>query len=446
MRSIYMEYKKQVEALVRYFKEGEKKSLEFKTGLEIEHFIVRKNSLKSVSYFENGGIKDILEHLVHMGWKAEQEVGHILKLKNADRSITLEPGSQIEFDIPPQKYLENIEKIYLSFIQDLTPLLEKRNQVIMALAYHPQSSIHDLPLLPKKRYGHMYDYLKKTGTLSHNMMKGTASTQICMDYCSEEDFIRKSRSAAFLTPFIYCIFDNAPFFEGKICTTNSIRSIIWNACDPDRCGLPYNIYTDMLSFESYAEYILGKPPIIIMKNNRMIYTGTSPMREVFDPETFSNSEIDHMLSMYFFDIRLRSYIELRMGDSLPYPYNIAYAALWKGLLYNAKNLSLLYEEAKKYNERDMQEFSDQILKKGIYAILDGKTVIEHFKDITAMAKNGLNCCEKNYLKPIEDMLKKELVPKEMTLNNLDRGKMRALEWCSLNGINNLKRCDGIACC
>ncbi|MGI6779005.1 MAG: glutamate--cysteine ligase [Acetivibrionales bacterium] len=441
-----MNYIKQVEALVSYFKKGEKAPSEFKTGLELEHFIVWKDSLKSVPYTGKEGLENLFEELECIGWEAEREDGHILKLKAGKKSITLEPGSQLEFDISPKKCLGEIESVYLSFLEDLVPLLEKRNQMILALAYHPESSINELSLLPKKRYYYMYNYFKRTGALAHNMMKGTASIQVCIDYSCEEDFAIKCRSAAFLAPFIYCVFDNTPFFEGKVCTSNCTRYRIWNNCDPDRCGLPHNIFTDSFSYESYAEYILSKAPILIMKNNRMVYTGNSPMSEVFDPETFSDSEIDYMLSMYFFDIRLRTYIELRMGDALPYPYNIAYAALWKGLMYDEKNLNTLYSMAKNYDENDMQKLNGQIVEKGIHAVMDGKTVIEHFKDIMGIAVNGLDCCEKAYLSPIEDMLKQELIPRKITLDKLGKGKHKALEWCFLNGINNLKRCDKLECC
>lgn len=441
-----MKYKKQVEALVDYFKKGEKKTSEFKIGVELEHFIIWKDSLKSVSYFEHYGIKKLLEDLVHLGWKPEREKSHIIKLKKEKASISLEPGGQLEFDVSPQRCLGSIESIYLDFLEDIIPLLEKRNQAIIAIGYQPRSLIAELPLLPKKRYEYMYTYFKKRGKLAHNMMKGTASTQVCVDYGSEEDFIRKSRVAAFLTPIIYCVLDNAPFFEGEICKTNCIRKKIWDSCDDDRCGLPDKIFSDEYSYESYAEYILTKPPIIVLKDNNLVYTGSTPLIEIFDPETFSSHEIDHILSMFFFDIRVRSYLELRMGDSLPYPFNIAYAALWKGLVYNIKNLSILYEEAKRFNIKDMKQLSEEIMEKGVYTNLKGKKIIDYFRDITAMAKNGLDSCEKNYLSPIEEMLKMGLTPKNITLNNLQKGRAESLKWCCLDGTKIIKRCDGIACC
>ena len=42
-----------------------------------------------------------------------------------------------------------------------------------------------------------------------------------------------------------------------------------------------------------------------------------------------------------------------MGDSIPYPYNLAYVLFWQGLLYNEKNLDYLYEKALKYSQADL---------------------------------------------------------------------------------------------
>ena len=47
------------------------------------------------------------------------------------------------------------------------------------------------------------------------------------------------------------------------------------------------------------------------------------------------------LSMFFFDVRLKHYVEIRMADSMPIEYSIAYAALIKGLFYDDDNLLAL---------------------------------------------------------------------------------------------------------
>jgi glutamate--cysteine ligase len=58
-----MDYKRQKEALVNYYRRSEKNPADFKIGVELEHFIVDKESLRAISYYEDNGIKDILKYL-----------------------------------------------------------------------------------------------------------------------------------------------------------------------------------------------------------------------------------------------------------------------------------------------------------------------------------------------------------------------------------------------
>ena len=46
-----MDYEKQLEAVINYIKSGEKLKEDFTIGMEMEHFIVDKDTLKTVSYF-----------------------------------------------------------------------------------------------------------------------------------------------------------------------------------------------------------------------------------------------------------------------------------------------------------------------------------------------------------------------------------------------------------
>ena len=55
------------------------------------------------------------------------------------------------------------------------------------------------------------------------MMRGSASTQVSIDYTSTADCLRKLRLAFALVPMLSLMCDNAPVFEGKP------RSISWCA-------------------------------------------------------------------------------------------------------------------------------------------------------------------------------------------------------------------------
>ncbi len=115
----------------------------------------------------------------------------IICLNKNNDEINLEPGGQIEFSFSPKNSIREIEKTYNTMINDLEPILKDNNYNLITLGYQPVTKINELKILPKKRYKMMFDHFKKRGELAHNMMLGTASTQISLDYSSEEDFSKK---------------------------------------------------------------------------------------------------------------------------------------------------------------------------------------------------------------------------------------------------------------
>lgn len=437
-----MNYDHQLESLVDYFKSGETDPDNLQLGTEIEHFIVQQKDLTAVSYYEKNGIEDLLHSLSKQGWKPEFEGKHLLELYKCNNKISLEPGGQLELSIGPSKCLASIEKEYLKFLDEVIPLLNVRDQYLITTGYQPVSSIEDIPLLPKERYKYMYDYVKTRGKYAHNMMKGTASLQLSVDYINEKDYIMKYKVANFLSPIIYTVFDNAPFFEGKTCKTSSIRSHIWSNCDNMRCGIIDKIFDDDYGYESYADYILNTPSIIVNEGGKLLYTKNRPFKEFYDPDKFSRKELEYILTMVFPDVRTKHFIEIRMGDVLPYPLNLSYLAFWKGIIYNRENLNDLFHTTRKYNKINMKNLKQSIRKKGLDAEIENTTVISYFKKLLEMAEQGLSAAEGKYLVPLHEMIARNKIPKQITLNNLDNGLKEALNWCVLN---NIMRCNDNAC-
>ncbi|HEY4544468.1 MAG TPA: glutamate-cysteine ligase family protein, partial [Tissierellaceae bacterium] len=204
-----MDYNLQIEALINYFKRQEKSVDDYKIGVEFEHFVIYKDTLKTVSYYGENGVAETLKDLEEFGYEGMYEGEYILGLTKGNKTVTLEPGSQFELSIDADISIENLEKEYLEFLEDIIPVLEKKNQDLIAVGYHPETKIDEITLLPKKRYDYMFDYFKTKGTHAHNMMKGTAALQVSLDYGNEEDYSRKFRVLNALSPVFYASFENA---------------------------------------------------------------------------------------------------------------------------------------------------------------------------------------------------------------------------------------------
>lgn len=419
-----MDYQKQMETFVNYFKNAESKKENLKIGVEFEHLIL-KEDLTTLGYFEKKGIESLLQELSQNEWKKVYEGKHLIGLKDSNRAVTLEPGGQLELSIIPFAELKQIEKIYLDFVEEISEILNKRNQKLAVLGYQPESSIKDISLLPKKRYDYMYQYFKNRGKYAHHMMKGTASVQMSIDYINEEDYIKKMRAAYFLSPFIYYFFDNTPFFEGKKAAGPSIRENIWSSCDSQRSGTIAKIFDRKFGYQDYAEYLLNTPPIIRKKEGELIYTGDQILKEVMKNDKLE--ELEHFLSMVFPDVRTKKYIEIRTADALPYPYNFAFVALLKNIFYNQKNLDYFYQQSLEFNQKQFISF-----KKEIISAEKSEKREKLIKNIFTRAKNKASQAELDYLKELQKIYLKYGSFKFKTLDNLPQGKKEALNWCLLN--------------
>lgn len=427
-----MDYEKQIEKFAAYFRKHEKRKEDLRIGVELEHFVIYKDTLKTVSYYGKDGVGETLKELELKGWNGRYEGDNILGLNSENKTISLEPGSQIELSIAPQRNIEDLERDYFSFLNDIIPILDRKNQGLITTGYHPVTRIQDIRLIPKKRYDYMYEYFKTKGIHAHNMMKGTASVQISIDYESEKDYVRKFKTASALSPVLYAIFDNGYYFEGNIWEKHSLRAHIWSNCDDDRCGIAKGTFDEDFGYRKYAEYILNMPPIFISDGQKTYLTGNKLVREIFDPDGYSIEELEHILTMVFPDVRTKKYIEIRMMDAVPYPLNFSAAALIKGLLYDENNLEKLYDFAKDVREEEVLRTKEELVKKGLYAEFKGKTLLDAGNYIVQLAKNALSERERKYLLPLEEMLRHNKNPYEITREKSALGRKESISWCVLS--------------
>lgn len=420
-----MDYSKQIEAFIKYFKKAETHKKKHKIGVEFEHFITDSN-LKAISYYGKNGVETLLEELNDSRWSAVFEKEHLVGLENDKAVLTLEPGAQFEISIKPCETLKETKNIYLEFLDQLKSTLNKRGQKAAVLGYQPQTSIEDIELLPKKRYDYMYDYFADKGKYAYNMMKGTASVHINIDYIDEEDYIKKMRTAYFISPIIYYLFDNTPYFEGREVRGASMREKIWRNCDNQRSTIIDGLFDKKFGYKDYAEYLLNTPPIISKSDGEFEYCRDELLRDVMNSADQQN--IEHYLSMVFPDIRSKKYIEIRAADGLPYPYNFGYAALIKGLFYDKNNLNRLYNRSLEYDQQQFRAFRNKMINDEKNPARD-----KLIEELILMA-DAVLAENKKYLEYVKEIFFQHQKAKYKTLNSSAESKKEALSWCVLNMI------------
>ncbi len=430
-----MDYERQIEEFVKYFKKGEKPCIDSGIGMELEHFVIYRDSLETVSYYGEDGVGSTLKDLRKLGWQGQEEDGYLLLIEKDGMVVTLEPGSQLEFSTSPKTRLKDLEDAYFNFLKDVIPILESKGQELVNMAYHPVTKIEDIKILPKQRYDYMFNYFKDKGSHAHNMMKGTASLQVAVDFSSEEDYVKKFLVANALTPVVYAMFDNGYYFEGQVYEGRNLRAYIWENMDKDRSGVVPTTFDKDFGYRKYAEYILNNPPIFVDYGDHMDYTGDKRVRDLIDPENYSKEEMEHMLTMFFPDVRTKNFIEIRMMDSLPYPFLMSVIAFWKGIIYSKDNINSLYNRFKDLSYEDIMDAKEEIYKKGLKGHLDGELVLDIAKEVTEMSKSFLNDKEKKYLEPLERLLGEGKSPYDLVKEvHEEKDQRQAIEWLITNSL------------
>jgi glutamate--cysteine ligase len=431
----------QAQAIATYIAQGIEHGCGDCIGMELEHFIVRATDKALVPYHRDPttdapGVRDVLERLVPFYDEQIYETQpdgrkDLIGLNRSYASITLEPGAQIEISISPVLEIRDIQIVYHAFRSDIDPILAEFGYELLTSGYHPTSRARNIPLIPKARYHFMDEYFKSTGAHGICMMRATASTQISIDYSSATDAIRKFRIANLLSPLLAFITDNSPVFESTHIASQKadkmrmgtgalslpipqcmVRTAIWDDVDPARSLTAPGTFDEGFSFESYGAAILRAPAIFTVEDNEaggranVAQCGRS-FAEVFAGHSLSRANIEHILSLFFFDVRFKTYVEIRIADSLPLPYALSFAALIKGIFYSPEALTSLDALVTRFGHDGAAAISDAkaaLRQQGFAAHIYGQTAAEWLDELLKMAETSLGENDRHFLAPLAHLI------------------------------------------
>lgn len=375
-------------------------------GIELEHFVVKKDTGESAPFYGESGVGELIEQISGNFDKKIYSENILIAVSNTEYSVTLEPSSQLEISIMPTKSIAEAEKIYNGFVKMITPYLEKSGLKLITEGYRPRGRASDLELIPKKRYEYMNAYFEKTGDLGKNMMRATASTQVSVDFSDEADCERKFRVANILSPLFALICDNSKYFEDEVYSGRMARAYVWENVDGDRCGVvPFG---EKFTFLDYANYIYNKPAILVFENGKAVFTDNKPISDIYKDKQLTDEEIEHLLSMFFPDVRLKRYIEIRPADSMEIEYVLSYAALIKGIFADCTVFDF-----KAVTSNDVKKAKKEVIENGFDAYIYGKKAYEICDMMIDCAKNALDIEEVKYLAPMERIIKTRKTLKEI---------------------------------
>ena len=413
------------EKIINYFNSGIKKKLLI--GVENEKFLFSKKSNKRASYTE---VKKVLSLLKSkFNWKPIKEKNNLIGLSHKGKSISLEPGNQIELAGDKLKSIHEVCFEGNLFQNQLNDVCEKVGLESIAIGYDPYTKLNKAPNNPKARYKIMTKEMPKGGKLSLNMMYQTAGTQINLDYLSENDFIKKFKLAASLTPLSIGIFANSPVKEKKLSRYLSYRSKVWQSTS--RGGLP-KIFLENLDFEKYADFILNKPLLFINTGKKVIAGKGNTFQDYMwgnirdiKNQKPKKKDLEVHLSTIFTELRLKKYIEIRSLDACEWDCHCAGPAFFTGLIYSSLEESL--DIIKKWKTNDILNAYIEAPKKGLKTQINNKSIKYWGNVFLKLSKKGLikrNIINKKkmnetiFLSSVEKILKENKTKAELTIERM----------------------------
>ena len=418
--------------LIKPFEDGEKKPCDFKIGTEHEKFAFHLDTLKPVSFSEKKGIEALLLSLKKYGWESILEGKNTIGLKRKESlgggTITLEPAGQLELSGAP---LNNLHETFDELNEHRIQISKEGSELgigFLSAGLTPDWAIDEMPVMPKKRYEIMRNYMPKKGSLGLDMMFRSTTIQVNLDYSSEADMIKKFKVSLALQPIATALFSNSPFLNGKLNGYNSYRSHIWTDTDSDRTGFLPFVFEGEMSYEKYVDYALKVPMYFIYRDGNYIDVSGLSFENFLEgslaelpgekPTIF---DWENHLTTIFPEVRLKSFLEMRGADGGKFESVCALSSFWVGLLYDQVSLDSSWDLIKDFDVDKIQDLRLEIIKNGFKSSFGNGTVLSLATSVLNLSNEGLkrrNVLNRNgqdesiFLNPLRKIIETERTPSD----------------------------------
>lgn len=413
--------------ILSIFEKSYKSDQEQKVGIEFERLPISQKDFKMVDYSSENGIYDLLRAFAKLeGWGYITDDYNIIGLEKGEDRITLEPGAQLELSFAPEKNISDVKAKVEGFNKRIAPLLRKYEINLLEYGISPVSTYKHIKLIPKKRYHIMADYL--WGILSDVMMKETAGIQACYDFSSEEDAIRKFRITNIISPFMTAMFANSPIRGGVDTGYKTFRGLSWLNTDNERCSFMSRKLYERKSeygFKNYIEEVMKTPLIFIMRNEKPVevfgkINFKQFMENGFEGYTATLEDFKLHANLYFPEVRLRNFIEVRNHDCANHGMQYAILGIYKGLLYNKGALEDVEKLMSKFTYNNIMEYRYNVPRNALNTKVSKYHAKDIAKEILQIAQNALKENgegEAQFLEPILELTPYGLSPADLILSN-----------------------------
>lgn len=392
----------------------------FKIGLEYERISIDNTNNKTASYLGKNGIQNFLKTFANQyNWNLIFDNNFIIGLELNNTTITLEPGGQLEISLSPQKNVNDIELEIESLNDKIKKLSQHFNLNFIEYGINPTCLANEIPIIPKRRYQTMANYLDLK--MSKFMMRQTSGIQTTFDFENESDAAKKITLCSKLSPIMTAIFANSPIYNKQITKYKSIRSLAWLYTDKKRCNILNEDLIENFSFSKYINYIFNIPVIFIIRNNKIIeFDNKTTFNDFynFGYKGINAQKEDYWLhaSLFFPDVRLKNYIEIRNHDCQKGILKYSIPALYKAIFKDSYTFNSINKIISEFTIDELNKAKLSSAKQGLKGQIGNYQIQDVASDIIKLAFNALyDDIDKKYITPLLDLTLNGLSPADLLI-------------------------------
>jgi len=414
------------EDLVEPFRAAELIGQQHRVGIESEEFGFVAPDFVPLPYDGEVSILGLFERYIANGWAPLSEGWNrpTIGLKSGERSITLEPGGQLELSGSPAFDLHQVKEELMAHRRELDEHSQALGIRWSHAAFHPFATQDELPWVPKQRYAIMREYLPKVGDGALDMMRRTATIQVNLDYSDEDDAMSKLQLMLRLAPILHAMTAHAPLAEGRLTTTDSRRGNVWLRMDPSRSGLiPALFDQPRPRYEDYVNFALQAGMFLFKRDGRIIANTGQSFRSFlehgFEGHRATRDDWQLHLNTLFPEVRLKRTLEIRCFDAQPEDTAMSIPALCVGLLYDQRVRAAASELVAEWEYEQLERLRPQLMADPWVVSLGRLRFEELAHRILELASQGLErrrCRdaegfdESVYLRPLRQLIADRQTP------------------------------------
>lgn len=407
-----------VDDCVAFLRSGETPREEWAIGTEHEKIGVLEDTFERIPYAGERGIGRLLERIAERdGWKPVLEGENLIALEKGGASITLEPGGQMELSGAPLKAIRETCREFNHHVDLVNDLSTDMGLVWLALGVDPFHRVPEIPVMPKRRYEIMREYLPTRGDLGLDMMHASATVQANFDFADEADMANKMRTAMGCTPIVSALFANSSIAGGSDSGYAAKRVAIWRDTDPDRCGLLHFVFDPGFGYRDYVEWALDVPMFFVMVDGTyQPARGTTFRTFIRDGFAGRRPTVDDWnlhLTTVFPEVRLKRIIEVRGADAVPRDFICALPAVWKGLFYDDAACAAAWSLVEGLSQEEREAAQVDVARRGLSAEIAGRSALDLARELVEISSEGLRAIaepagqdpdERSFLEPLREQL------------------------------------------